>query len=62
VFGAAAIRLAGFAGARLGWPPDTFWRATPAEFATVLQALLGPGVAPPLAAEELARLRSRFPD
>ena len=33
-----AVRLAGFAGAALGWPPDAFWRATPAELAAVVTA------------------------
>ena len=35
-FAEAAARLAGMAGAVLGWSPDRFWRATPAE-------LPGPG-------------------
>ena len=37
----SAARLAGLAGALLGWRPDEFWRATPAELAVVLKALAG---------------------
>jgi hypothetical protein len=57
----AATRLAGLAGAVLGWRPDEFWRATPAELATILSALTpqtqatGDG---PL----IARLKEQFPD
>jgi uncharacterized phage protein (TIGR02216 family) len=60
---AAAARLAGMAGAVLGWSPDVFWRATPAELAGVVGALTGGGdaAAPPDAAT-LARLKERFPD
>jgi tail assembly chaperone len=38
-FAASAARLAGLAGALLGWRPDDFWRATPAELAAVLGAM-----------------------
>lgn len=60
-FGEAAARLAGLAGALLGWRPDEFWRATPAELAAVLAALSGGG-ARPMTRDELAKLRERFPD
>lgn len=60
-FSEAAARLAGLAGALLGWRPEEFWRATPAELATVLAALSGDGAAP-LSRDELARLKERFPD
>lgn len=62
MFSEAAARLAGVAGALLGWRPDEFWRATPAELAAVLAALTGGGSAAPLSREELARLEERFPD
>jgi uncharacterized phage protein (TIGR02216 family) len=63
VFSEAAGRLAGLAGALLGWRPDDFWRATPAELAGVLGALSGGGAAEPaLTQDELARLKERFPD
>ena len=35
--GMTPARLAGLAGALLGWRPDEFWRATPAELAAVLE-------------------------
>ncbi len=55
-FGAAAVRLAGFASAMLGWSPDQFWGATPAELAAVAAALR-PEAAAGVDAAELARLR-----
>lgn len=61
-FGAAATRLAGFAGAALGWPPDMFWRATPAELAAVVAVLVGEGDPAPPDASTMARLREAFPD
>jgi hypothetical protein len=62
-FAESAARLAGFAGAALGWRPDAFWAATPAELAAVVRALAGDDatVDPPDAAA-LARLREMFPD
>ncbi len=60
-FSDGAARLAGLAGAVLGWPPDQFWRATPAELSGVLRALAGEedgGVT----ASEVERLRAMFPD
>ncbi|WP_443025383.1 phage tail assembly chaperone [Sphingomonas sp. RB3P16] len=69
-FGAAARRLAGFAGAVLGWSPDAFWRATPAELGAVVAVLRGDGggdggggdgIDPPDAATR-ARLQEAFPD
>jgi Phage tail assembly chaperone protein, TAC len=35
-FGAGAVQLAGLAGRLLGWRPDEFWQATPAELAAIL--------------------------
>ncbi|MCM8729705.1 phage tail assembly chaperone [Hephaestia sp. MAHUQ-44] len=51
------------AGAALGWAPDAFWRATPAELTAVVQALRGEetGAAPPDRAT-IARLMEAFPD
>ena len=60
-FAEAAGRLAGVAGALLGWRPDEFWRATPAELAAVLGALL-PQAEEGVAPGELARLMEMFPD
>jgi hypothetical protein len=42
----------------LGWRPDEFWSATPAELATALKA---PDCEPPDQAT-IAELRARFPD
>ncbi|MEA3064041.1 MAG: hypothetical protein QOJ27_476 [Sphingomonadales bacterium] len=60
-FSEAAARLAGLAGALLGWRPGEFWPATPAELGAVLEAMLGPGE---MAASrtDLERLMKRFPD
>jgi uncharacterized phage protein (TIGR02216 family) len=62
-FAECAVRLAGSAGAMLGWSPDAFWRATPAELAAVVAAASGGGavVTPPDAAT-LAAMREAFPD
>lgn len=61
MFSESALRLAGLAGAVLGWRPEEFWLATPAELASVLSALAGEegGVA---VAADLARLKEMFPD
>lgn len=34
-FSASARKLAGIATRMFGWPPDTFWATTPAEFAAI---------------------------
>ena len=61
MFSDGAGRLAGLAGALLGWRPAEFWAATPAELATVLGALVGD--APEAAGgDDLKRLMERFPD
>ncbi len=56
----SAARLAGMAGALLGWRPDEFWSATPAELATVAAALAGETDA--AGAGELALLMEMYPD
>ena len=61
MFSEGAARLAGLAGALLGWRPDEFWRSTPAELATVLLALVGEQ-APAASSADLARLMEKFPD
>jgi len=60
VFSEAAARLAGLAGLLLGWRPEEFWAATPAELAAVLGAG-APGEAP-ASPGDLARLMEMFPD
>ena len=59
-FGDAAAQLYGAASLLLGWRPNEFWDATPAELALALHAPEacpdGPNT------ETIERLRSRFPD
>lgn len=62
MFSEAARRLAGVAGALLGWRPDEFWNATPDELAAVLEALAGNGHGQGLTAGELERLERMFRD
>jgi uncharacterized phage protein (TIGR02216 family) len=59
-FGDAAARLSGAAGAFLGWRPDEFWNATPAELALTLTPPGDAGEAPDRAT--IDALRTRFPD
>ena len=54
-FAAEARRLAGITARLLGWRPDDFWNATPAELATIFAAPAEPGAAP-LTRGELAAL------
>lgn len=63
-FADAAARLAGLAGALLGWSPDQFWRATPAELGAVLNALAGDAPSPqlPPSREHIAQMMEAFPD
>ena len=63
-FADAAGRLAGVAGWLLGWRPDEFWRATPAELASVLRAARGEEAAGAggVGAAALARLMGAMPD
>lgn len=59
-FGAAAARLASAASLLLGWRPDEFWAATPAELALALQP---PGdAAVPIETATIDELKLRFPD
>jgi uncharacterized phage protein (TIGR02216 family) len=60
-FSEAARRLAGVAGALLGWRPEEFWRATPAELGAVLEAMTVEGE-PSASSLDLERLMERFPD
>lgn len=62
-FSDGAARLSGMAGWLLGWAPDAFWRATPAELACVLRAALGEAAdSEGVDAGELARLMGAMPD
>lgn len=48
----------------LGWPPDLFWRATPAELAHAIAGRTGVHADSmmPLAGPELMRLMQEMPD
>ncbi len=59
-FGAGAARLCHAASLLLGWRPDEFWNATPAELALALLAPGGDGEAVDRATIE--QLKRRFPD
>ncbi|MET4896184.1 phage tail assembly chaperone [Sphingomonadaceae bacterium jetA1] len=63
-FAEQAARLSGMAGAVLGWSPDRFWRATPAELHAVVAAMTGAGrgEGDPPSPATLARLREMYPD
>lgn len=62
-FSENAARLAGLVPRLLGWSPDAFWNATPAELAAILapEANGVPG-AEPLARSELETLMERDRD
>ena len=62
VFAGAAVKLAGFTGAFLGWSPDAFWAATPAELGAVVAALKGESDPAPPDGATIARLREAYPD
>ncbi|MGW8137475.1 phage tail assembly chaperone [Sphingomonas zeae] len=64
MFAEVAARLAGMAGAVLGWSPDRFWRATPAELQGIVTAMTGgaEGGGDPPSPATLARLREMYPD
>ena len=59
-FGESAAKLAGLTAPLLGWRPDEFWDATPAELAIALQSFEIGVDAPDLAT--LEELKRRFPD
>ena len=59
-FGASAARLAGAAAGLLGWRPDEFWAATPAELVTSLG--LGEAGGEPADRGVIDALLARFPD
>ena len=59
-FGPGALRLAGLAARALGWRPDEFWQATPAELAAILLPPTESGE--PLSRHDLNRLMERDHD
>lgn len=60
-FANVAAQLAGRTALTLGWRPDDFWNATPAELLGILQAIAGDDEAPP-SADIMHQLMTRFPD
>ena len=62
-FAIRAARLAGMAGAVLGWRPEEFWSATPAELQAIFQVFAGDAASDAHAGcGDLARLMEMFPD
>ncbi|MEE9432791.1 MAG: phage tail assembly chaperone [Sphingorhabdus sp.] len=61
MFAENAGQLCGQCALALGWRPDDFWSATPAELQSVLAVLSPQNEAPP-DASLLARLMAQFPD
>jgi uncharacterized phage protein (TIGR02216 family) len=59
-FADSALLLAGQTTLLLGWRPDDFWNATPAELATILAALTPNGEAADGAT--LSQMMELFPD
>jgi len=59
-----ALLAAKLATGRLGWTPEQFWTATPAEFLIAVEGRLAIQAMPmaPLAADGLRQLTERFPD
>ena len=58
-FGPGARALAGMAARWLGWRPDEFWSATPAELAAVLSPQADPAAPRPLSREDFNRMMER---
>lgn len=61
LFAETARKLSGACARELGWPPDTFWNATPAELVAIADAGTPPGV-PTLARSELEMMMERERD
>jgi molybdopterin biosynthesis enzyme len=62
-FAIRAARLAGMAGAVLGWQPEEFWAATPAELKVIFQVFAGDSTPDVHAGGgDLVRLMEMFPD
>jgi uncharacterized phage protein (TIGR02216 family) len=59
-FGSGALRLSGVAARLLGWRPEDFWRATPAELAAALAPF--DSSPRPLGREDLNRMMERDND
>lgn len=60
MFAECAARLAGLAGALLGWRPHEFWAATPDELMAIIAAMLPRADTPDAAL--IDQLKDMFPD
>jgi Phage tail assembly chaperone protein, TAC len=56
-----ALQLCGQCALLLGWRPDEFWKATPAELACILQAVTAQQETPPDAVD-IKKMMELFPD
>lgn len=61
-FGLAAVALAGMMARALGWRPDEFWAATPADVAAVLGGWRDGGVEAAVDRAGLTAMMEQFPD
>jgi hypothetical protein len=61
-FGPAALALAGVTARVLGWRPDDFWAATPADVAAVLAAWRADDEAAGIDRAGLAMMMEQCPD
>ncbi|WP_066560529.1 phage tail assembly chaperone [Croceicoccus bisphenolivorans] len=55
-FADSAARLSGQCALMLGWRPDEFWAATPAEVSAIIEAANGPRQASGISRSELTQL------
>jgi len=60
-FGARASALSGQVSLLLGWQPDQFWSATPAELHAIIAAM-SPNAQAELGRDELSAMMALFPD
>ncbi|NCN84135.1 MAG: phage tail assembly chaperone [Sphingomonadales bacterium] len=66
MFGTLVFQLSGTVSAVLGWTPEQFWNATPAELAAIFAAFSentpGHQNQAPLGITQLEKLKETFPD
>jgi len=66
IFAVLASRLSGTVSAVLGWTPEQFWNATPAELGSIFSAFADNGSGhsgqTPLGTQQLEKLKETFPD
>jgi hypothetical protein len=60
-FAGSAVALCGHCAVLLGWRPNEFWNATPAELACVIKALTAQAEMPP-ETDDISKLMEMFPD